>query len=175
MGILKEFRDFALKGNVVDLAVAVIIGGAFGLLVTSMVNDVLMPPIGKMAGNLDFSNMYISLSSVIDEANTAKAAEVAATQPATDEGVVGAATAVFDTKSRLPLEEARKLGPVIAYGKFITNLINFVIVAFCVFILVKMMNTAKKRLESEQVGTPPPALPADVALLTEIRDILKAK
>jgi large conductance mechanosensitive channel len=165
MGLLKDFRDFALKGNVMDLAVGVIIGVAFGAIVTSLVNDVLMPPIGKLVGNLDFSNLYISLSEKIDQANTAEAARVASTQP-------GAADAFF--APRLPLEEARKLGPVIAYGKFITNVINFLIVAFCVFMVVKVMMIAKKRFEKEQAIAPAPA-PPDVVLLTEIRDLLKQK
>src|SRR5688572_33448540 len=131
MGWLKEFREFALKGNVVDLAVGVIIGAAFGALITSMVSDVLMPPIGKAVGGLDFSNLYISLSDNVDAAHKA----MASTQP----------TAA--SSPRLPLEEARKLGPVIAYGKFITGLINFIIIAFCVFLLVKLMNTAVKKFE----------------------------
>jgi large conductance mechanosensitive channel len=159
MGLLKEFREFALKGNVVDLAVGVIIGVAFGTLITSMVNDVLMPPIGKAVGNLDFTNLYISLSDNIDQAHAA----MATTQPTTV------------TPPRLPLEDARKLGPVIAYGKFITGVINFLIVAFCVFLLIKLMNTAVKKFEKQKAAeaAAPAVPPADVQLLTEIRDILK--
>lgn len=174
MKILKDFRDFALKGNVIDLAVGVIIGAAFGGIVNSLVTDVLMPPIGKLVGNLDFSNLYISLSATIDQQNTAKAAAIAATQPTTSEGVLNVATAIFDPSKRLPLEEARKIGPVIAYGKFLTALINLVIVAFCLFLVVKAMATAKRRFEKEQAAAPS-APTAEVVLLTEIRDVLKSK
>ncbi|MBC8105637.1 MAG: large conductance mechanosensitive channel protein MscL [Anaerolineae bacterium] len=158
--MLKEFKEFALKGNVVDLAVGVIIGAAFGALITSMVADVLMPPIGKIVGGLDFSNLYISLSDNVDAANTA----MASTQP----------TAA--SSPRLPLDDAKKLGPVIAYGKFITGVINFLIVAFCVFLLIKLMNTAMRKFEKQQAAeaAAPAVPPADVQLLTEIRDLLKA-
>src|SRR5499427_3855689 len=108
----KEFKEFAVKGNAIDLAVAVIIGAAFGKIVTSVVEDLLMPPIGRIAGNLDFSNLYIPLSDKITPG--------------------------------LSLIEAKKLGPVFAYGNFITITINFAIVAFCVFLLVKMINKVKK-------------------------------
>src|SRR6201987_6230372 len=101
----KEFKEFAVKGNVVDLAVGVIIGAAFGKIVTSVVEDLLMPPVGRLVGNLDFSNLYIPLSDKVT--------------------------------SGLSLAEARKLGPVFAYGSFITITINFVIVAFCIFLAVK--------------------------------------
>lgn len=177
MGLLREFREFAMRGNVVDLAIGVIIGGAFGSVTKSMVEDILMPPIGKLVGNLDFSNLYISLSDKIDAANAAKAAAIAATQPATEQGVMASAMSVFSTASRLSLAEARQLGPVIAYGNFITIVINFVIVAFCVFLMIKLMNTARRRFEREQtaVAAAPAAPPADVQLLTEIRDLLKAR
>lgn len=175
MGLLKEFREFAMRGSVVDLAVGVIIGAAFGKIVSSLVEDVLMPPIGKIVGGLDFSNLYFSLSDKVDAANAAKAQAVAATQPAA-EGVVAAAASVmnvFDTATRLPLAEAKKLGPVIAYGNFITVLINFLIVAFCIFIVIKLLNTAKKRSEKEQAAAPAAAPSAEVQLLGEIRDLLK--
>jgi large conductance mechanosensitive channel len=175
MGLVKEFRDFAMKGNVVDLAVAVIIGGAFGRIVTSLVEDILMPPIGKLVGNLDFSNLYVSLSDKIDQANAAKHSAIAATQPTTDASVVSAVTSVFDTATRLPLAEARKIGPVIAYGNFITITINFLIVAFCIFMVVKAMTAAQKRFERDQAkeaATAPPVNKEEL-LLTEIRDILK--
>ena len=110
--MLKEFKEFAVKGNVVDLAVGVIIGAAFGKIVTSIVEDLLMPPIGKILGNLDFSNMYVPLSDKV--------------QPG------------------LALAEAKKLGPVFAYGNFITISINFIIVAFCIFLLVKGINKMKR-------------------------------
>ncbi|MCS7032697.1 MAG: large conductance mechanosensitive channel protein MscL [Phycisphaerae bacterium] len=177
MGLFEEFRDFAMRGNVIDLAVGVIIGAAFGKIVTSLVEDVLMPPIGKLVGGLDFSNLYISLSDQIDAANARLAAARAATQPAA-EGVAAAAEsvlAVFDTAARLPLAEARKLGPVIAYGNFITVAINFLIVAFCIFIVIKLMNAAKKRFEKEQAAAPAAAPSAEVQLLGEIRDLLKEK
>jgi large conductance mechanosensitive channel len=177
MRILKDFRDFALKGNVIDLAVGVIIGAAFGGIVSSLVADVLMPPIGKMVGNLDFSNLYFSLSEKVDAANAANAAEaarMAATQPTTAEGLLGNASQLLGLSRRLPLDKAREIGPVIAYGKFLTALINLIIVAFCLFMVVKMMAIAKRRFEREQAADPPPPTP-EVVLLTEIRDVLKAK
>jgi large conductance mechanosensitive channel len=108
----KEFKEFAVKGNAIDLAVGVIIGAALGKIVTSVVEDLLMPPIGRVAGNLDFSNLYIRLSDKITPG--------------------------------LPLAEARKLGPVFAYGNFITITINFLIVAFCIFLVVKAINRMKR-------------------------------
>lgn len=108
----KEFKEFAVKGNVVDLAVGVIIGAAFGKIVTSVVEDLLMPPIGRLVGDLDFSNLYVPLSDKV--------------------------------ASGLSLAEAKKLGPVFAYGSFITVTINFVIVAFCIFLLVKGINRMKQ-------------------------------
>jgi len=116
--MLKEFKEFAVKGNVVDLAVGVIIGAAFGKIVTSVVEDMLMPPVGRLVGNLDFSNLYLPLSDKV--------------QPG------------------LALAEAKKLGPVFAYGNFITVAINFVIVAFCIFLLVKGIN----RLKQPKTGPP---------------------
>jgi len=114
----KEFKEFAVKGNVVDLAVGVIIGAAFGKIVTSVVEDLLMPPVGRALGNLDFSNLYIPLSDKV--------------------------------KPGLGLVDAKKLGPVFAYGNFITVTINFVIVAFCIFLLVKGIN----RLKQPKTGPP---------------------
>jgi large conductance mechanosensitive channel len=110
--MLKEFKEFAVKGNVVDLAVGVIIGAAFGKIVSSIVEDLLMPPIGRAAGNLDFSNLYLPLSDKIPPG--------------------------------MALADARKLGPVFAYGNFITISINFIIVAFCIFLLVKAINKMKQ-------------------------------
>ncbi|HVT90542.1 MAG TPA: large conductance mechanosensitive channel protein MscL [Tepidisphaeraceae bacterium] len=175
MKLLKDFRDFAMKGNVIDLAVGVIIGASFGAIVQSLVGDVLMPPIGKLVGNLDFSNLYISLSSAIDERNVALAKSIAATQPAGSEGMLGSAATLLGMSGRLPLEEAKKLGPVIAYGKFLTALINLIIVAFCLFMVVKGMSVAQRRMEREKAAEPPPPPTQDVVLLTEIRDILKEK
>jgi len=182
MGLFKEFRDFAMKGNVIDLAVAVIIGAAFGKIVTSLVEDVLMPPVGKLVGNLDFSNLYVSLSDKIDAANIAKAHQVAAdaasravTQPATGPGMLNSVTGLLDTATRLPLAEAKKLGPVIAYGNFLTITINFIVVAFCIFALIKLMTIAHKRFEKEQAAAPPPPPTKEEVLLTEIRDLLKQR
>src|ERR1700739_4126582 len=110
--MFKEFREFAVKGNVIDLAVGVIIGAAFGKIVSSIVEDLLMPPIGRLVGNLDFSNLYIPLS---------------------DKVAPG-----------LSLADAKKLGPVFAYGNFITVTINFLIVAFCIFLVVKGINKMKQ-------------------------------
>lgn len=136
--MLKEFKEFAMKGNVVDLAIGVIIGGAFGAIVTSMVGDVMMPIIGAIFGGLDFSNYFLPLASGV--------------------------TAVS-------YEEAAKQGAVLGYGKFITVAINFVIVAWILFMVVKAMNKMKK--EAEAAPAAPAAPPADVVLLTEIRDLLK--
>jgi large conductance mechanosensitive channel len=108
----KEFKEFAVKGNAIDLAVGVIIGAAFGKIVTSIVEDLLMPPIGRVVGNLDFSNLYIRLS---------------------DKVAPG-----------LSLADAKKAGPVFAYGNFITTTINFLIVAFCIFLVVKGINHLKR-------------------------------
>lgn len=136
--MIKEFKEFAMKGNVVDLAVGVIIGAAFGKIVTSIVEDLLMPPIGKIAGNLDFSNLYIPLSEKIT--------------------------------AGLSLADAKKLGPVIAYGSFLTVVINFLIVAFCIFLVVKGIYSMKK---PEPAAPPEP--PKQEVLLAEIRDILKSQ
>jgi len=125
MGMIKEFKEFALRGNVIDLAVGVIIGGAFGKIVTSMIDDLIMPPVGKIVGNVDFANLYVPLS----------------------EKVTMAKDAYSSTNGALSLIEAKKLGPVLAYGNFITVLINFIILAFCIFIMVKAMNTLRKRME----------------------------
>lgn len=136
MGMLQEFKEFAVKGNVMDLAVGVIIGGAFGKIVDSVVNDLIMPLVGKVVGGLDFSNYYIPLAG---------------------------------QASGLALEEAKKAGAVFAYGNFITVALNFVILAFIIFMMVKQMN----RLRREQPPAPPPAEPEDIKLLREIRDSLK--
>ncbi|QCI65768.1 large conductance mechanosensitive channel protein MscL [Phreatobacter stygius] len=136
--MLKEFKEFALKGNVVDLAIGVIIGAAFGRIVDSLVGDVFMPIIGAIVGGLDFSNYFLGLSKAVTAAN---------------------------------LADAQKQGAVIAYGKFITVAINFAIIAWVLFMVVKAMNRLKKQ-EVAAPATPPPP-PADVVLLTEIRDLLK--
>jgi large conductance mechanosensitive channel len=131
MGMMKEFKEFAMKGNVVDLAVGVIIGGAFGKIVTSMVNDVLMPPIGKAMGGVNFSDLFINL----DPGKLAK-----------DGSVI---------KS---IAQAKEAGAaVVAYGSFINTVIDFTIVAFCIFMVVKGMNTLKKRTEKPAPAAAPAA------------------
>ncbi|MCL1962019.1 MAG: large conductance mechanosensitive channel protein MscL [Desulfovibrionaceae bacterium] len=136
MKMMQEFREFAVKGNAIDLAVGVIVGGAFGKIVDSIVGDLIMPVIGKLSGGLDFSAYYIPLA--------------------------GQAPG-------LPLAEAKKLGAVFAYGNFITIAVNFVILAFIVFMMVKQINRLKKADPD-----PEPALPPEeVLLLREIRDSLK--
>ncbi len=140
MSMMQEFKEFALKGNVVDLAVGVIIGGAFGKIVNSVIEDLIMPVVGKAIGNVDFSNLYFPLSDKIT--------------------------------AGMALADAKKLGPVFAYGNFLTIAINFAILAFCIFMLVKAMNNMKK--EEEAKPAPVAEVPADVKLLTEIRDVLKS-
>lgn len=148
MGMFKEFREFALKGNVVDMAVGIIIGGAFGTIVQSMVKDVMMPPIGYVTGGVDFSDKKIVL------------------QPA-----VPAVLEVKDASGTV-IQQATKAIPEVSinWGAFINAVIAFVIVAFCLFMLVKAMNSAKRRFELELV--PPPGPTKDQQLLTEIRDLL---
>ena len=137
--MLKEFQEFISKGNVMDLAVGVIIGGAFGLIVNSLVADIIMPIVGAIFGGVDFSNYFLPLSSSV----TAES-----------------------------LEEARKQGAVFAYGSFITVVINFVILAWIIFIMVKALNNLRRRLEKEKPAAPPAPPAQDVVLLTEIRDLL---
>ena len=138
MAMMKEFKEFAMKGNVVDLAVGVIIGGAFGKIVDSLVQDVIMPPIGRIFGGLDFANYYLPLN--------------------------GQATT-------MTLVEAKKAGAVLAYGNFLSILLNFVILAFIIFQMVRLMNKARR---SEPVApAPAPATPEDIVLLREIRDSLQ--
>ena len=143
MSFASEFRDFAVKGNVIDLAVGVIIGGAFGKIVDSLVKDMIMPIVGKIFGGLDFSNVFVKL-----------------------------ADAPANYAGPMTYEALSKAGvPLFAYGNFITVAINFIILAFIIFWMVKMMNMAKKE-------TPPaeaPPTPEDVVLLREIRDALKGK
>jgi large conductance mechanosensitive channel len=150
--ILEEFREFALRGNVADLAVGVIIGAAFGKIVTALVADVIMPPIGRLVGNLDFTNLYVPLSEKVRQAQ-----ELYAAAPAT-------------AGAHLPLDLAQKAGPVLAWGDFTTITLNFLIVAFCIFLLVKGMNALKRH---EVATAPPPEPTAQEKLLTEIRDLLK--
>ena len=135
--MLKEFKEFAMRGNVIDLAIGVIIGAAFGKIVTSLVNDVLMPPIGLLLGNMDFSNLFVSLRGSYDTVAAADAA--------------GA--------------------PIIKYGVFINNIIDFVIVAFVIFLLIRTINKLKRKQEA----APPPGPSTQEKLLMEIRDLLKAQ
>jgi large conductance mechanosensitive channel len=138
MGMLQEFKDFAMKGNVIDLAVGVIIGAAFSKIVDSLVQDVIMPLVGRLVGGLDFSNYYFPLSGQ-------------------DPG--------------LTLVEAKKLGAVLAYGNFLTICLNFIILAFVIFQMVKMVNRA--RATPAAAPAPDPIPPEDVLLLREIRDALR--
>ena len=144
MGFVKEFKEFAMKGNVMDMAVGVIIGGAFGKIVTSLVNDVLMPVISLATGGVDFTNLFVKLSG---------------------EGS-------FET-----LAEAKEAGvSVMAYGQFIQNIVDFLIVAFCIFLMIKGMNKLNKKKEEAPAPAPePPAPSKEEVLLTEIRDLLKQK
>lgn len=135
--MLEEFKKFALRGNVVDLAVGVIIGAAFGAIVTSAVQDLFMPVIGAVTGGLYFSNYYLPLSAKV--------------------------------QSGMAYAEAKKQGAVLGYGQFITVALNFMIVAFVLFMVIRAMNKLQKAEEKK------PETPADVKLLGEIRDILAAR
>jgi large conductance mechanosensitive channel len=147
MSFLKEFKEFAVKGNVIDLAVGVIIGAAFSRIVTSMVNDLIMPPISLLIGNKGFVNFYVPLN----------------------EKVRG----LLRANPNLSLEDARKAGPVFAWGNFVTEVINFVILAFIIFLMVKAINAMKRRQEAVPVPVVPPSI--EITLLGEIRDLLKNK
>ena len=138
MGFVKEFKEFAMKGNVMDMAVGVIIGGAFGKIVSSLVDDIIMPLVGKALGNADFTNLYLPMSG---------------------------------QEAGLPLEKARELGSVFAYGQFCQNVIDFLIIALCIFLMIKGMNKLMKKKKEEE---PAPEPSAEEKLLGEIRDLLKA-
>ena len=138
MPILKEFKEFAMKGSVVDLAIGVIIGAAFGKIVASLVNNIFMPIIGLLLGRVDFSNLFIPLSGKY----------VSSLKEAVDKGI-----------------------PVIGYGVFINTIIEFLIIAFCLFLVIKQMN----RLRGPAPEPAPPAPSAEEKLLTEIRDLLKSR
>lgn len=138
--MLKEFQEFISKGNVMDLAVGVIIGGAFGLIVNSLVDDIIMPLVGAIFGGFDFSNHFIPLSSNV----TAQS-----------------------------LMAAREQGAVFAHGNFLTVVLNFVILAWIIFLMIKFVNSLRRKQAEKPVE--PDAPPADVALLTEIRDLLAAR
>jgi large conductance mechanosensitive channel len=140
MGMIKEFKDFAVKGNVMDMAIGIIIGGAFGTIVKSLVADVLMPPIGLALGGVDFANLFMVLGD-----------------------------GAFDT-----LDAAKEAGAAtINYGVFINNVISFLIVAFAVFMMVKGINSAKKK--EEEAPSAPPKPSKEEVLLGEIRDVLKQR
>ena len=160
MGFLKEFKAFAIKGNVMDMAVGVIIGGAFGKIVTSLVNDILMPPISALMGNTDFSDLKVDLSAVRSAISTASDAVV--------NTVTGGGEVV---------EKAVEIAPIYwNYGAFIQQCIDFFILAFCVFLMVKMMNKIVKKEEAKPAApAPAPAPSKEEVLLTEIRDLLKEK
>ena len=139
MGLMKEFKEFAVKGSVIDLAVGVIIGGAFSTIVNSLVKDIIMPIVGSVIGNLDFSSYFIVLAKIPD-------------------GVPRTLDAL--TKADVPL---------LTYGHFLTVLVNFIILAFIIFMMIKQVN----RLKRETPPEPAAATPEDIALLREIRDSLK--
>jgi large conductance mechanosensitive channel len=138
--VLKEFKEFAMRGNVVDLAVGIIIGAAFGKIVTSLVNDIIMPPIGFVLGNVDFGDLFLALNG--QSYDSLAAAEAAG-------------------------------APVLRYGMFINTVLDFLIVAFAVFLLVKGINQLKRKEEAKPAAPPPPS--AEVRLLTEIRDAVRAR
>lgn len=152
MGFIKEFREFALKGNMLDMAVGIIIGAAFGGIVQSLIQDMIMPVVG-LAGKADFSNLYFPLR---EDVRAAAEAAAAANRPFT-------------------LADARGVGPVLAYGNFITVAINFLILAFCVFLVIKAFNMARKRFEAQQVPPAPAGPSEEVLLLRDIRDSLKTQ
>ena len=157
MAFWKEFKTFAMKGNVMDMAVGVIIGGAFGKIVTSLVNDVLMPPIGALIGNVNFTDLKVDISKVRDVAASAT--------DAVTRGLGGDA-----------LVAAEAVEPIYwNYGAFIQQCFDFFILALCVFMMVKVMNkmAAKRKAEEAAVPAPPPAPSKEEVLLTEIRDLLK--
>ena len=142
--MLKEFREFAMRGNVVDLAVGVIIGAAFGKIVDSLVKDIIMPPIGMILGKVDFSNLFLVLR---------------------EGGVSG---------PYMSVDAAQKAGAVtLNYGMFINVMISFVIVAWAVFLMIKLMNRLKREEEKPAAPAAPVEPPEDIRLLAEIRDLLK--
>jgi large conductance mechanosensitive channel len=143
MGMIQEFKEFAIKGNVIDLAVGVIIGGAFGKIVDSVVADLIMPVVGAAFGKLDFSNLFLVLGSVPPGTSTT-------------------------------LDALRKAGvPVFAYGSFVTVAVNFAILAFIIFLMVKQINRLKREAPATAATPEPVVTPEDVLLLREIRDSLK--
>ncbi len=160
MGFFKEFKEFAMKGNVMDMAVGVIIGGAFGKIVSSLVNDILMPPIGALLGNVNFTDLRLDISKIRDMSQAV--GEVV--NEVTPDGVNIAGKA------------AETLEPVYwHYGAFIQQCIDFTILALCVFLMVKLMNRLMKKKEEAPQPAPEPAPTKEELLLAEIRDLLKEK
>ena len=140
--MLKEFKEFAMRGNVIDLAVGVIIGAAFGKIVTSLVNDIIMPPIGLLLGNADFSDLFVNLDM---------------------------------SKSFASVAEAEAAGaPIIKYGLFINTVIDFLIVAFVIFMVIRGINKLQRKREAAPPPAPPPPS-TEVVLLAEIRDLLRKR
>ena len=140
--MLKEFKEFAMRGNVIDLAVGVIIGAAFGKIVTSLVNDIIMPPIGLILGNVDFSDLFVNLDM---------------------------------SKSFASVAEAEAAGaPIIKYGLFINTVIDFLIVAFVIFMVIRGINRLQRKREAAPPPPPPPPS-TEVVLLSEIRDLLRKR
>lgn len=134
MSFISEFKEFAMRGNVIDMAVGVVIGGAFGKIVSSLVGDIIMPVVGVVTGGVNFTDLKITLKEAVD------------TVPAV----------------------------TINYGSFIQTMVDFLIIAFCIFCVIKALNTLKNKLPKEEEAAPAePETPADIALLTEIRDLLK--
>ncbi|MEG1886023.1 MAG: large-conductance mechanosensitive channel protein MscL [Alistipes sp.] len=157
MAFLKEFREFALKGNVMDMAVGVIIGGAFGKIVSSLVNDILMPPIGALLGNTNFSALRVDISKMRDVS-------------------ASAAHALENNVGLEAVETAQSVEPVYwNYGNFIQQCVDFAILALCVFLMVKLMNRMMKKNEAPAPAPAPAAPSKEELLLTEIRDLLKEK
>ena len=143
MGFIKEFKEFAIKGNVMDMAVGVIIGGAFGKIVTSLVGDVLMPVISLATGGIDVTNLFVNLS---------------------------------DDAKYKTLAEAQEAGAsVFAYGQFMQNVLDFIIIAFCIFMMLKAINKLNRKKEEPAPEPEAPAGPTQEELLAEIRDLLKNK
>ncbi len=158
MAFFKEFKEFALKGNVMDMAVGVIIGGAFGKIVSSLVNDILMPPIGALIGNTDFSQLRVDLSKLRDMTSGAMQSVG---------GLVGADGNVIAQAAPEPIYWN--------YGAFIQQCVDFAILAFCVFLMVKLMNRLMRKKKQPEAAPQPPVPSKEELLLTEIRDLLKER
>ena len=162
MAFWNEFKTFAMKGNVMDMAVGVIIGGAFGKIVTSLVNDILMPPIGALLGNVNFSDLRLDISKMRDVTSHA-------TSFVADEvSKIGAGDALNSVVGNVASE------PIyLNYGAFIQQCIDFFILAICVFLMIKLMNRLTWKRKAEEAAAPAPAPSKEEVLLTEIRDLLK--